>query len=90
MQAKTIKKIILGNNPTASVAGYLLAGNVAVQPFLADEFVSTKRLIAIGITSVFVAILGRIASNSKATIYRRRKKEEDVEGDNPEDHPNDI
>ena len=34
MQGKTIKKIILGNNPTASVAGYLLAGIVAIQPFL--------------------------------------------------------
>ena len=77
MQGKTIKKIILGNNPTASVAGYLLAGIVAIQPFLADEFVSSKRLIAIGIMAIFVAILGRLSSNTRTMTYRRRKKEEE-------------
>jgi hypothetical protein len=75
---KSLDKIshaVFGDDPVSSMAGYLMGALIAVTPFLADEFISTKRLVWIGICSILVAVLGRITNRKKPR--RRRTPVED-------------
>lgn len=75
-----ISHAIFGDDPLSSFAGYVLSGIIAVQPFLADEFISTKRLVWIGICAILVAILGRVMNRKKP-----RKRKTPIPTDEPID-----
>lgn len=79
-----MKKLILGSSPVSSILGYVLAGLLAYQEYLANPNHSDNWAWVI---PVLIAVLGRIVgdSNKKALMSKSQEADSDtVNPDNPQ------
>lgn len=64
---KKLKKLIFGKDVHTTVAGYILAVVIAIQPLVTMEEISDKVLFRVGSLALLVAILGRVAQHPSST-----------------------
>lgn len=64
---KKLKKLILGKDAHTTIAGYILAVVIAIQPLVTMEEISDKVLFRVGSLALLVAILGRVAQHPSSS-----------------------
>lgn len=76
-----MKKLILGSSPVSSILGYVLAGLLAYQEYVANPNHASGWAWVI---PVLIAVLGRIVGDSNKKSIMSRSQEEDNETVNPD------
>jgi hypothetical protein len=65
----TFTSLIVGKNPRTTICGYLLAGVIALQPYLIDHEISGQDKLVVATIAILVAILGRLSTDERHEHY---------------------
>jgi hypothetical protein len=68
---KKLKKLIFGKDVHTTIAGYILAVVIAIQPLVTMEDISDKVLWRVGTLALLVAVLGRMSSHPSSTTTNK-------------------